>query len=373
MLRVSRVQDLVELSNERFAWNQLAPNQVLSSAEWLWNWWHAYRGDAEVYVLTVRDASERMVAAAPLFLTRSLTSGNTLRFLGSGKVCTDYQTILALPEYRDQAVAAIVEWLCQSNDARRDQWDHLDLEATPQNDPAISLLAAMLERRGGRADVRPALGCWKLALPDTWDAFVKQTRSGIGRKLRKLDRDYVQTGRVTLTTSDEHADWHELLGNLSDFHQRRWAEVGVDGCFGCDKFSSFLDRALADLVQQQKAWISQLVLDGEPAAAAVFLCDSDTYSLYQCGMNPDLREHQPGWLMNILNIRTMIARHVKCCDYLRGDERYKKELGSTLTPQRSWRISAPGSVSRFRHSIWLTQDRLVGWGKQLAATRMADR
>lgn len=373
MLRVSRIIDFQELRYERESWNRLSPASVLSSAEWLWNWWNAYAGDDELFVLTVRDASEKLVAVAPWYRSRRLATGNTLRFLGSGKVCTDYQTILTLPEHRDAAVLALVEWLCEANELGRQSWDHLELDSTPQNDPALSLFSAALERRGAWIDVRPAASCWMIDLSGDWPSYRQRLKQRVRRKVRQLERDYLDTGRARLITSDEANNWQDGVERLVDFHQRRWATVGVEGCFSSKQFTSFLAQATGELMPLGRAWLTQLFLDDRPVAAALFLRNQDAYQLYQCGMDPDAREHQPGWLINVMHLRTLLQRGATTCDYLRGDERYKAELGATPVCQRRWRISAPGSVARLRHSLWLTQDRLRGWGKRIVVRNHASK
>ena len=369
MLTVERLAAASELRQIRAAWEQLSESHVFTSPAWLSNWWDAYQETHELFVLRVSDSHGDLVGLAPWYLERSVAAGKTLRFLGSGKACTEYQSLLAAPGEGDRVALAVAEWLVDANHSRLDGWDHLDLQAVPQADPAITLLASCLERNGVRVAMKPGPACWRIELPACWEEYQAGLARNVRRKLRKIEKDYFASGRVQQTVARSDLEFEQLFDRLVEFHQRRWDTVGTPGCFTSPQFGSFLRRAANELGGAQRAWLSQVSVDDQPAAVAFFLSDDESELMYQCGMDPAMREHQPGWLLNVANLQTMFRRGIRRCDYLRGEERYKRELGAVAVPQVDWRISAPSSVARFRHTIWLTQDRLRAWGKQVAALR----
>ena len=66
-------------------------------------------------VLGVLDTSGRLAGIAPWYLQRSTAKGWVLRWLGSGEVCSDYASILCMPEDADRVTEAIAAYLTGSN------------------------------------------------------------------------------------------------------------------------------------------------------------------------------------------------------------------------------------------------------------------
>ena len=66
-------------------------------------------------VLGVLDTSGRLAGIAPWYLKRSTAKGWVLRWLGSGEVCSDYASILCMPEDADRVSEAIAAYLTGPN------------------------------------------------------------------------------------------------------------------------------------------------------------------------------------------------------------------------------------------------------------------
>ncbi len=66
-------------------------------------------------VLGAFDTSGRLAGIAPWYLKRSPAKGWVLRWLGSGEVCSDYASILSMPEDADRVTEALAAYLTGPN------------------------------------------------------------------------------------------------------------------------------------------------------------------------------------------------------------------------------------------------------------------
>jgi CelD/BcsL family acetyltransferase involved in cellulose biosynthesis len=369
MVKVERLQTMTELESLRPVWNDLAAAVPFRQWQWLHSWWETFQERGELYVLRVSDSTGRVIGIAPWFLEKSLTRGRRLLQLGSGKVCSDYQSLLVDQQHLGAASEALVHWLIQACESRDDAWDEMDMEAIADGDAAMVSLADGLRDKGLAVDWRAQVACWAVQLPDRWETFVRSlSSSGMRRKLSRLKRHYVDTGRVVMRRAETSADVQRYYGDLVDLHQRRWTDKQQDGCFADQQFTSFLRQAALRLHDAGQLLLSRLEVDGKLSAASFCVTIGRECSMYQCGMDPGQSAHEPGWLQNVVLLSGLIEQGYQTCDYLRGDERYKVDLGSHPRRQSQLRVAAPHSLARLRHQAWLTGDWLRDWGDQIVGT-----
>ncbi len=373
-MKIERLSTIEDLEKIRPAWSRLAGANPFRQWQWLHSWWQAFADEGELYVLQVVDSAGRIVGIAPWYLERSLTHGRRIRQLGSGKVCSDYQSLLVDPQAESLVVEAVTEWLVKAGEQPAHRWDELDLEASAEDDSAMQLLADSLQSGGLAVDWRPQLTCWVVPLPNDWETFVRgRSSSAKRRKLARLKRLYVDTGRAVLRRAKTKDEIERCFGDLVELHQRRWAKKRETGCFADPRFTTFLDHAIQRFHAANQLYLAHLQIDGRLAAATCGLVVDRSCSIYQCGMDPDQAEHQPGWLLNLLLLGDLIERGFQCCDYLRGDERYKRDLEAIPRRQRHLHVAASHSLARLRHQAWVTKDWLRGWRTQLGEWRVAFR
>ena len=118
------------------SWDRLAGGVPFRSWAWLSSWWRHYGppspGDPgmRLMVLGVLDTSGRLAGIAPWYLKRSTAKGWVLRWLGSGEVCSDYASILCMPEDADRVTEALAAYLTGPNCAAgaRHCWDLLEVD-----------------------------------------------------------------------------------------------------------------------------------------------------------------------------------------------------------------------------------------------------
>jgi CelD/BcsL family acetyltransferase involved in cellulose biosynthesis len=402
-LQVTRISTTEQLAALAKDWNCLAGGVPFRRHEWLSGWWAHYGprsaaatagGEAatlaapadspkgvgaggELFVLAVRDASNTLVGVAPWYVAPTLAAGRVVRFLGSGEVCSDYMSVLATAEHAPQAVSAVADYLC--NSAAR-EWDAIELDGVDAADATIRRLAEAFEARDALVTRRAGLNCWRLALSDSWDAYLAGVSKSHRKQLRRIETRLLDAGRAKLHRVRGGADFDpaELdtaWSHLIDLHQRRRRALGQSGCFASPRFAAFhrdVARRMADAHALRLDWLE---IDGQPAAAEYHLTAGGVSFAYQAGVAPEMIDDEPGRAITVALIRQAIADGLSAIDFLRGDEPYKAHFRAEPRPSMILRVVAPRAAARWRHRAWRTGDglkQLVKTGLQTARVVRAD-
>lgn len=162
---------------------------------------------------------------------------------------------------------------------------------------------------------------------DEWMAGLsKKARHELRRKRRRFIAD---VGEPMLERRDE--------AGLEVFFGMHRGAAGEKGGFMTDDMELFFRR----LHEVAGASVDLLVSRGTPIAAAFgFECDGGYY-LYNSAYDPSAGSVSPGIVMHMLQIEQQIERGARVFDFLKGDERYKYELGAEARPLLRIRSAFP--------------------------------
>jgi CelD/BcsL family acetyltransferase involved in cellulose biosynthesis len=317
-------------------------------------------------VLGVFDDAGELRGIAPWYVDHSALQGRVLRPMGSGEVCSDYLGVLCDPPVEDAVAKALAGYLVDcANDRSPDalRWDLLDTDAVDAEDSVMAALVGHLSAYGCTVHRRPGMNCWRLNLATDWDKYLASLGRHLRSDLRRLSRDMFDTGRAMLCSPAGLDDLPRAMDILVDLHQRRWTAVGEPGCFASERFNAFFRDvvpAMQRLGQLQFHWLE---LDGRPIAARYELIVDGVVYAYQSGVDPDMRKHEPGKLMNMAILREAIDRGHRTFDFLRGNEPYKAQFGAQARPTIRFRVVPRGAVAQLRQKLWLARYRAKEWAK----------
>jgi CelD/BcsL family acetyltransferase involved in cellulose biosynthesis len=366
MLHVSRVNSPEALAALAADWNRLAGGHPLRRHEWHATWWQHYAdGRREKFILVVRDDRGAVVGIAPWCIEPSTTRGRVVAWLGSGEVCSDYQTILVAPSHVEAATDALAEWLLRaaSGSEAADRWDLLHLDAVEAVDEAVARLVSHLWSAGSTVHREAGVRCWRIALPPTWDEYLATLSKSHRKQLRRGDTRQLRTGRAVVHLTRDAASLAQGLEVLVDLHQRRRNSIGQLGCFASPAFASFLRDVAARMLPAGMLRLSWLEIAGVPAAAEFQLHGAGVTYAYQAGVNPDLLDNEPGHLMHLATIRAAIEAGSTGFDFLRGDESYKAHWRAEPREMVAYRIVPQRTLAQIRHGVWLAGDSVKSWVK----------
>jgi CelD/BcsL family acetyltransferase involved in cellulose biosynthesis len=392
--RVSATDALLSLSGD---WNRLAGETPFRQFVWHNAWWRHYGGGPrELFVLVVseggtgvspvpsaeskphwQDASAtrgRIVGIAPWFIETTGARGRVIAPLGSGDVCSDYQSILTLPTDAPAVTEAIADWLTDTADdqASHHGWDLLHLDNIAADDVAVGTLVSHLWSGGNTVHREPGANCWRIALAGDWEQYVESLSKSHRKQVRRLERESLRTERAVLRTAGSPESLARGMALLVELHQARWQSLGQPGCFSNEAFAGFLHEAAAAMLAEGKLRLHWIEIDGVPAAVEFQLVGGGVTYAYQAGVNPALLDEEPGRLINIATIRYAIEHGATGFDFLRGDEPYKAHFRAEPRGTVTYRVVPQRALAQVRHGLWLAGDSVKSWvktGLELAGMR----
>ena len=265
-MRTVWISSLDELAPYADAWERLTDGVPFRGWTWLCHWWRHYgpRNDAEarhsqLAVLCVFDDTDALVGVAPWYVECSARHGRVLRPLGSGKVCSEYLSLLCHRSLEEPVVEALADYLVQNAlDDGPDalHWDLLDWDAVDAEDRVVAGLMEHLEKAGCTVDRRPGMCCWRLELPTTWESYVASLGKSQRRTVRRLEREMANANDLVLHTTTRSDELPRAMDILVDLHQRRRKMLGEEGCFASERFLGFYRDVVPELLRQGGAFNS---------------------------------------------------------------------------------------------------------------------
>ena len=376
-LEVFQLSTLAELASLRLRWNELAGDVPTRRWEWLEGWWRAYgnpiRGaatDKELYLLAAFAAPDRLVAIAPWYIEHSADYGRTLRFLGSGEVCTDHSTVLCEPGYERGVAEAISRTLCDplhvadwltQNSVRH--WDRIEFEAICHDDKMMQQLFAELERHNNLVHRRAAASCWRVNLPDSWEAYLSMLSKSHRKQLRRCQREFFDTGRAVVYRVHRAEELDQAWELLVGLHERRQRSLGKRGSFASRQYAAFHQTVAKEMLRAGLLRLEWLEVDGQTLAVDYYLTGKKTLYAYQGGIEPTALDYSPGQMILTASIQRAIAEGYRAVDFLRGDEPFKAHWRAEPKPVEDVRIIKRTASNRVRHGIWVASDHVKHWLK----------
>jgi CelD/BcsL family acetyltransferase involved in cellulose biosynthesis len=300
------------------AWSALHLRSRLCSPflGWIWQteWVRAFADGRRLEIWRVSDEAGALVAILPLYEAEP----GTFRIVGGTDV-SDYLDLLAVEGQEQVAWAALLE----ARAASPAVWD---LHCVPAESPTATALVPLAEPLGLTVTQTREERCPVLALPASWDAYLAgltgKQRHELTRKMRRLERELPET-RVTSLARPDDIDLR--IGDFLDLHRRSAAGKAR---FMDARMEAFFRRAITALATAGVTRLWFLDASEGPLASYLTLEWGRTVGLYNSGFRPDRASLSPGVVLLAHVIRDAIERGGRRFDFLRGEERYKYDLGA---------------------------------------------
>ncbi len=341
------LEDFSALSRE---WDALLEHSVTDAIflRWFWQraWWEAYGGGKALRLLTVRNEAGRLLGIAPLFHHEVLVADKGEPFPGlsierpqtvpagipwrmlhliGGSEVSDYLDFLV---ERDSAPVVCEAMFRYLSEEMRD-WDMLDLHCLPASSPLLAHLPPLAEARGYKAASTREDVCPIITLPSTWEEYVsslgRKERHELRRKVTKAEREASPSWRKT----ENPATLAEDLALFFRLHEQSDPEKAAFW----DERTRLFFRAIAEGAQRN-GWLElSFIYFGSRPVGSLFCFDyKGDILVYNSGYDPSVYlAFSPGLVLFSYIIHDAIARGRKRFDFLRGDERYKYDLGGKET------------------------------------------
>lgn len=269
---------------------------------------------AKPYLITVAEAGR------PLALIPFERHGDRLAVLGMKKVfggeeITDYAGMAAAAEMDDVAYVEMVKRIVPF--LRGEGIHEVVLEYVREDSRLYRYLHVLRNVTCMEQVVSPAL-----ALPTAWDGYLegldRVERKELKRKMKRLDTVPHSFEILPSSREDVFAEFIRLQ-RASDIEKESFMSDGME------KF--FRDAAMA-VKDEWPGFFAVLKIEDKYAAIIFFFEQGQTAMLYNSGFDPRFKYYSIGLMAHALLIRRNIETGKKTHDFLRGDERYKYDLGA---------------------------------------------
>lgn len=360
--RSTLVSTSTELENIRQLWSAWA-GSPLQRPEWLLSWWKAFQSPlSKLAVLVVRDAEQTPIGLAPFTVRDHWLLGRQIRFLGSGRVCTDFQSFLAAPGRDAEVADSLADCLVQLPQLIGGV---AEFEGVSASDAHMPLLLQRLQQRGYLLQTTELESTWRLDLSAGWAGVLESMSRTQRRQTRNIVNRFDKNPELQLVFADMISPSDRpRIDQFMDLHQRRWNAVQQPGCFSDARFRRFIHLVCEAMGPGNMLRLATLEESGVPIASHFYLQDAaGNRYMYQSGREPTSQVANIGRMLNAITVRAACEERVEFIDYLRGNEIYKQRLGALPTACRRIRAVPPAAGPRVRHSLW-TMGRELKQGAQ---------
>ncbi len=258
-----------------------------------------------------------LAIGAPVFGIAALSRDDgTLRF-GGGEL-TDVQDVLAAPGCEGQAAEAFARWLEASGLAR------VELSYMFEDSPTLPILDAELRVAGYEVERTRLMTSPWLPLADDFETYVaslgKKERHELRRKIRRLG--------TSARASFRNADDSERAAVLDRFFELHRLSRGAKAEFMTPDVERFFRDVADALAPLGRLRLGVLRVDGAEAAVLFGFAYRGVLAAYNAAYDPGLSSLSIGIVSHAWAIRDAIGEGIRTYDLLRGDERYKYDLGA---------------------------------------------
>jgi CelD/BcsL family acetyltransferase involved in cellulose biosynthesis len=290
-------------------------DNIFMSHLWQHAWWQDLGGEAELDLLAFRHDG-RLVGLASTY--REKVGGFPVVRFGGGLEVTDYTGFLVEGGYEEAVGRAFLERCLEFPGLVLDL--HF-LRSDGVTLAALTRAARDLERRYHveNEEVSP-----RITLPSDWDTYLaslsKKDRHELRRKRRRLE----EAGGWTVSETDAQ----RLASDLEIFFNLHAASTRAKADFLTEEVKRFFRHICHHLLEE--GWLSLRLLHHQdrPVAAVLGFVSRGKLLLFNSGYDPGLNTLSAGLVLMSEEVRLAITDGLSEVDFLRGDEKYKYDLGA---------------------------------------------
>lgn len=276
----------------------------------------------DVYILGISDAGKLVGIGAFEVIEEKVLFVGMKQVLGRQDI-TDYGDILLASDSD-----ALVVWQEIIQYFTNIGLKTIELDYVREDSKTYKVLHSKGSTNITKQDVSPYI-----ELTHTYDEYLmgldKKDRHELNRKMRRLEKETAFQLCTDQTISDEFAQFVRLH-KLSDSEKEKFMSKEMKDVFW--------SMVTAEKVNWQVHICSLTIENKHVASVFMFVNDTDLL-LYNSGFDPAYKYYSVGLLIHAYLIKHAIKEKKKIYDFLRGNERYKYDLGAVDMPL--YHISIP--------------------------------
>lgn len=169
----------------------------------------------------------------------------------------------------------------------------------------------------------------RVPLAATWDEYLARLGGHDRKEIRRKIRNAQTKAGAELVVPTSEADVIACLDRVFGYMRHAGGAKGMKAQW---TYRPLFKRAAAGLIAAGKLRVYSLRLNGADAAGLICFPSANGPQLWAAGFDPTLCKLSPGIVLFGLAIQHAISERAEHFDLLRGQQRYKSELGAVESP-----------------------------------------
>ena len=294
--------------------SRAAEDNIFMTHMWQHAWWKDL-GGGQLDLVGFRHEG-RLVGIAPTY--REMVGGFPVVRFGGGLEVTDYAGFLVETGYVDAVGRAFLEYCLDFPGLV------LDLHFLRADGITLAGLTAAARDMDRRYNVEREEVSPRILLPGDFETYVGSLSKKDRHELRRKRRRVEEAGGWTVSETSEES----LEVDLETFFTLHAASTRAKSDFLTDDVKRFFRHICRHLLEQGWLSLRLLVHQGRAVAAVLGFVYRGKLLLYNSGYDPSLTSLSAGLVLMSEEVRLAIEASLTELDFLRGDEKYKYDLGA---------------------------------------------
>jgi CelD/BcsL family acetyltransferase involved in cellulose biosynthesis len=231
----------------------------------------------------------------------------------------DYHKVIVENSKMEEFFPPLLDYIKQLS------WSVMDLSSLQETSNTYQGILSVVKKTELKFDVNREDVSPGVQLPSTWDEYLsnlsKKNRHELRRKIRKLESQ----ASFKWFSVDGHSFSN---GGLDDFFSLMRDSRHDKAMFLTPERERFFRRIAFAMGEAGYLKLFFMEIDGERVAAAWCFDMGNVRYLYNSGFNPEYGYLSVGLLLKAFCLKDAIETGMDYYDFLRGDERYKYDLGA---------------------------------------------
>jgi CelD/BcsL family acetyltransferase involved in cellulose biosynthesis len=315
-------------------WNALLRNSTADTPFLTYEWQKTWSDclcscEGELHLMTVRDGGA-LVGIAPLFvLSEPDQAGQPrrlLRLIGSVDA-SDYLDLIAARGQEREVFSAMLDALAQSG-----TWDAIDLWNVPAASITRALLPELIAARGWTLLDEKQVVCPIIRLPAQFEDYVQNLEKKERHELRRKIRRAEATEGVSWYAITGQDYTHDLDEAAESFIALMMRSRSDKSDFMTDEMRRFFHQMIHATHDGGFLHLAFLEVNGVKAATYLSFDYNQKRLVFNSGLETEgFQSLSAGIVLAARIIDEAIQKGYTEFDFLRGDERYKYQLGAKDT------------------------------------------
>ncbi|RMG41683.1 MAG: GNAT family N-acetyltransferase [Candidatus Dadabacteria bacterium] len=335
-MKISLITELDSFDQVKERWNSLVDNDPYSTVfqrhEFIKSWWKAFGGSSELMILVVSDKGGRIMAAAPLMLSRryeNLLPQRVVTLIGSDNWAADYSVFPFDPDF-PEAARMIFDWL----NIHRETWDQIVIKNVPGKALSLKGLEEYFSLWHypvcrNRLQDAPTILFNKLEDPE------KILRK---KSLVRHFNYFKRNGELNFTEVSEACLIKPFMEDFFSQHIERRRAAGDKSQFLQKSQREFYYSMLTEFDGSGILKFSVVTFNDQPIAFHFGFQYKLRYYWYKPTFNPALSKHSPGEVLLRFLIQSALEKDLREFDFGAGSEKFKYRFANHIRKLDELRI-----------------------------------